>query len=60
MGKPPNMIEPYESPNLDHDKDMAENGVSPKAAYTMYVVIAVVLVALFALVGVGLHIPTGG
>jgi hypothetical protein len=60
LGKPPNLIEPYVSPNLDHEQDMAENGVSPTAAKTVYVVIAVVLVALFALVGIGLHIPTGG
>ena len=26
MGKPPNLIEPYVSQNLDHEKDMAENG----------------------------------
>lgn len=60
MGKPPNLIEPYHSPNLDHDKDMAENGVNPKAAKMIYIVIAIVLVALFALVGIGLHIPAGG
>jgi hypothetical protein len=60
MGKPPNLIEPYVSPNLDHEKDMAENGGSPQAAKTMYIVIVVVLVALFVLVGIGLHIPTGG
>ncbi|HEY5951789.1 MAG TPA: hypothetical protein VIV40_40115 [Kofleriaceae bacterium] len=60
MGKPPNLIEPYKSPNLDHEKDLAENGVDPKAAKAMYVVIVVVLVVLFALVGIGLHIPTGG
>jgi hypothetical protein len=60
MGKPPNLIEPYVSPNLDHEKDLEENGVNPNAAKTMYIVIAVVLVGLFLLVGVGLHIPTGG
>ena len=39
---------------------MAENGVSPKAAKSIYIVIVVALVLLFALVGIGLHIPTGG
>jgi hypothetical protein len=60
VAKPPNLIEPYKSPELDHDKDMAENGGSPTAAKTMYIVIVVVMVGLFALVGIGLHIPTGG
>jgi hypothetical protein len=61
MGKGPNLIVgPYESPNVDHDKDMAENGANPKAAKAIYVVIAIALVALVALVGIGLHIPTGG
>ncbi len=61
MGKPPNLIVgPYESPNVDHDKDMAENGVNPKASKAMYIVIVVALVALFLLIGIGLHMPTGG
>lgn len=61
MGKPPNLIADIgKSPNIDHDKDMAENGVSPKATKAVYVVIIVGLVALFAIVGIGLHIPTGG
>lgn len=60
MGRPPNSIEPFAASEVDQDEDMAKNGVSPKAATAMYVVIAVVLVALFALVGIGLHIPTGG
>ena len=51
---------PYESPNVDHDKDMAENGVNPKASKAMYIVIVVALVALFLLIGIGLHMPTGG
>jgi hypothetical protein len=60
MGKPPTQVESFESPDIDHEKDLAEHGVNPKAAKAMYIVIAVVLVALFALVGIGLHIPTGG
>lgn len=60
MGRPPTQIESFESPDIDHEKDSAENGVNPRAAKVMYIVIAVVLVALFLLVGVGLHIPTGG
>ena len=61
MGKPPNMImELGPSPNIDHEKDMAENGAPPKAAKTIYLVIVIALVALFVLVGIGLHIPTGG
>ena len=61
MGKPPNLIENFgPSPNIDHEQDMAENGVSPKAAKSIYIVIVVALVLLFALVGIGLHIPTGG
>jgi hypothetical protein len=60
MAKPPNLIEPYTSPQLDHEQDIAENGGSPTAAKTLYIAIVVVLVGLFALVGIGLHIPTGG
>lgn len=61
MGKPPGLISDIgPSPNIDHEKDMEENGASPNAARTMYIVIVIALVALFALVGIGLHIPTGG
>lgn len=61
MGKPPGLIEgPYNSPNIDHEKDMAEHGANPKAAKSVYIVIAVVLVILLLLIVVGLHIPTGG
>ena len=60
MGKPPNLImELGPSPNIDHEKDMAENGASPKAAKTIYIVIVIACVVLFALVGIGLHMPTG-
>lgn len=61
MGKPPTQInEPYISPNIDHDQDMADNGVNPKASKVMYIVIVIALVVLFLLIGVGLHMPTGG
>jgi hypothetical protein len=60
MGKPPTQVESFESPDIDHEKDLSENGVNPKAAKAMYIVIGLVLLALFVLVGVGLHIPTGG
>jgi hypothetical protein len=58
MGKPPNLIAELEpSPNIDHDKDMAENGAPTSYAKTMYWVIGIAFVVLFALVAVGLHIP---
>ncbi len=61
MGKGPNLIaELGKSPNIDHEKDMAENGAPASATKVMYVVIALALIALFALVAIGLHIPTGG
>ena len=61
MGKPPGMIERLgPSPEIDREKQMAENRIPPKVEKTMYVVIAIVLVILFALVGIGLHIPSGG
>jgi hypothetical protein len=61
MGKPPNLImELGERPNIDHEKEMAEHGAPPKAAKAMYIAIIVTLVVLFALVAIGLHIPTGG
>lgn len=61
MGKPPGLsIGEYKSPNIDHEQDMVEHGTSPKVAKAVYVVIIIALVALFALVGIGLHIPTGG
>ncbi len=59
MGKPPGFREDYESPNLDHEQDMAEHGASPKTAKWLYVVIIVLVVALALLVGVALHIPNG-
>jgi hypothetical protein len=61
MGKGPNLIVgPYVSPNIDRDQDMAHNGADPRAVTTIYVGIAIAMVALVLLVVVGLHIPTGG
>ncbi len=61
MGQPPTFIvDRGESPNIDREQEMAEKGASPGAAKAMYIVIIVAIVALFALVGIGLHIPTGG
>jgi len=61
MGKPPTQIlELGPSPNIDHEQDMAENGAPPKAAKAIYWTITIVLIVLFALVGIGLHLPTGG
>ena len=60
MGKPPNLImEIGPSPNIDHEKDMEENGAPPKAAKAIYWGIAITLIVLFALVAIGLHIPAG-
>ncbi|MBV8757067.1 MAG: hypothetical protein JO257_07330 [Deltaproteobacteria bacterium] len=61
MPKPPAQSDfTYESPNLDHEKDMADNGADTRVAKVVYVVIAVLFVVLFLLVGIGLHIPSGG
>jgi hypothetical protein len=61
MSKGPNLIADIgPSPNVDHDKDMLENGAPVKAAKAIYVALAVALVVLVALVAIGLHIPAGG
>lgn len=61
MGKPPGLIVDIgKSPDIDHEQDMAANGASPKATKAIYIAIVIVLVALFLLVGIGLHIPSGG
>jgi hypothetical protein len=61
MGMPPTFIvDRGEPPNIDREQEMAERGASPGAAKAMYIVIVVAIVLLFALVGIGLHIPTGG
>ena len=61
MGKPPTFIvDRGEPPKIDREQEMAEKGASPGAAKAMYIVIVVAIVVLFALVGIGVHIPTGG
>jgi len=60
MGKPPTFIEPFKSPDLDLEAEAEKHGANPKAAKTMYIIMVVLFVVLFALVGIGLHIPTGG
>ena len=60
VGKPPGLIEPFKSPNLDHEKEAEENAAPPTATKVVYAVMAVVVVLLVLLVGVGLHIPAGG
>ncbi len=60
MGKPPTFIEPYKSPNIDHEKEAEKHAAPAKAVKATYIAIIVVLVVLFLLVGIGLHIPTGG
>jgi hypothetical protein len=60
MGKPPGYSEPFVSPNIDREEDMAKTGASPRIAKGVFVAIVIALVVLFLLVGIGLHIPTGG
>ena len=60
MGRPPTQIEPFVSPNLDLEKLAEDNAAPAKATKATYIVMVVLLVALFVLVGIGLHIPTGG
>ena len=58
MGKGPNLVTDIgRSPNIDHAKDMAENGAPEAATKIVYVVVILGLIALVALVGIGLHIP---
>jgi hypothetical protein len=61
MGKPPNLIEiPDKSPEIDHEKDMAEHGANPKATKATYIVVVIVMIVLFILVAFALHKPSGG
>ncbi len=61
MGKPPNLIEiPEKSPEIDHEKDMAEHGANPTATKATYLVVVLVLIVLFILVAFALHKPDGG
>jgi hypothetical protein len=57
MGKPPGLIEPFKSPNLDHEAEAEKHAAPPAATKVIYIVLVVVFVALFLLVGIGLHIP---
>jgi hypothetical protein len=59
MGKPPGLIEPFESPNLDHEKLAEQHGAHPLATKVTYIVLVIAVVALVVLVGVGLHVPAG-
>lgn len=60
MGKPPVQCElRCESPNIDHEQDMAKNGANPRVTKVVYIVMIVLFVVFFLLVGVGLHIPSG-
>ncbi len=59
MGKPPGLIEPFTSPNLDHEQEAKKHAASAGATKVTYIVIIVALVALFLLVGIGLHVPAG-
>lgn len=61
MGKPPVQSDVrFESPNIDHEQDMVENGANTGATKAVYIVIAILFVVFLLLVGVGLHIPSGG
>ena len=59
MGKPTTFSEPYVSPDIDRDKEQQDNGVSPRAAKWVYVVIAVMCAILAVLLIVALHVPRG-
>jgi hypothetical protein len=60
MGKPPTFIEPFKSPNLDHEKEAEKHAAPVVATKATYIALIIGLVLLFLLVGIGLHIPTGG
>ena len=57
MGKPPTFVEPFKSPNLDHEKEAKKHAANGTATKAMYIIMVVLLVALVLLVGIGLHIP---
>jgi hypothetical protein len=60
MGKPPTFIETYKSPELDLEAEAEKHAAPRLATRAIYIAIIVGLVALFLLVGIGLHIPKGG
>ena len=41
MGKPPTFIEPFKSPNLDHEKEAAKHVANPAATKITYIVLVV-------------------
>ena len=45
---------------LDHEKEAEKHAAPAKATRATYIAIIVGLVVLFLLIGIGLHIPTGG
>jgi len=60
MGKPPTFIEPFESPNLDLEQEAEKHGAPVAATKGVYIAVVIAFVILFLLVGIGLHIPSGG
>jgi hypothetical protein len=60
MGKPPTFIERIESPNIDHEAEAEKHAAPATATRLIYIAVIVGFVVLFLLVGIGLHIPSGG
>ena len=49
----------YKSPEVDREQDMVEHGASTSSTKWVFVVMAVLLVALFVLIAFALHVPAG-
>ncbi len=60
MGKPPTFIEPYKAPDIDHEAEAEKHGAPVVATKLTYIAVIIGFVLLFLLVGIGLHIPSGG
>jgi hypothetical protein len=60
MGKPPTFIERIESPNIDHEKEAEKHAAPATAVRLTYLAVIIGFILLFVLVGIGLHIPSGG
>ena len=60
MAKPPTFIERYESPNLDLAEEAEKHAAPEVGTKAVYTAVIVGLVVLFVLVGIALHIPSGG
>ena len=60
MGKPPTFIERIESPNIDHEAEAEKHAAPASATKVIYLAVIIGFVLLFLLVGIGLHIPSGG